>query len=52
MINLGEFQATIEKGMRIAQMILVPVKKVKIKEVTSLPKTERNGKSFGFTGLK
>ena len=52
MINFGKDQVKIEKGMRIAQMIIVPVKKVEIKEVKSLSKTERSGKNFYSTGIK
>ncbi|MEK6892807.1 MAG: dUTP diphosphatase [Nanoarchaeota archaeon] len=52
MINFGEDQVKVEKGMRIAQMIIVPVKKVEIKEVKSLSQTERSGKSFYSTGIK
>jgi dUTP pyrophosphatase len=52
MINFGEDQVKVEKGMRIAQMIIVPVKKVEIKEVKSLSQTERSGKAFGHTGIK
>jgi dUTPase len=43
---------TIEEGMRIAQMIIVPVRKVKIKEVKTLSKSQRSGKPIGCTGLK
>ncbi len=34
-VNLGEESILIERGMRIAQIIVVPVKKLKIKEVKS-----------------
>jgi len=52
LINFGEDKVTIEEGMRIAQMVIVPVKKLAIKEVKELSKTERTGKDFGHTGLK
>ena len=52
LINFGEETVQIEKGMRIAQMIILPVKKVKIKEVNQLPITERYDRSFGSTGMK
>jgi|SRR3989344_3381932 len=52
LVNFGEESVRIEKGMRICQMIVLPVVKVKIKDVKSLGKTERADKSFGSTGLK
>ncbi len=42
----------IEKGMRIAQIILVPIVKAKITEVKKLSSTERGDKGFGSTGMK
>lgn len=51
-INFGKEEIHIEKGMRIAQIVLVPVKKLKIREAKSLPKTERTGREKGSTGLK
>ena len=52
LVNLGEKTVQIEKGMRIAQLIILPVKKVKVKEVKSLLETKRGEKGFGSTGLK
>ena len=52
LINFGDETVQIEKGMSIAQMIVLPVKKVKIKEVKQLPITERYDRSFGSTGMK
>jgi dUTP pyrophosphatase len=52
LMNFGDETAEIEKGMRIAQMIILPVTKVKIKEVKSLSSTERKDRGFGSTGLK
>jgi dUTP pyrophosphatase len=42
----------IEKGMRIAQIILLPIVKAKIVEVKKLSQTERGEKGFGSTGMK
>jgi len=50
--NFGEDDVSIEKGMRIAQLIILPVIKVKVKEVKKLNETSRNEKSFGSTGVK
>jgi dUTP pyrophosphatase len=51
-VNFGDETACIEKGMRIAQMIILPVAKVKIKEVKKLSETKRGSKGFGSTGMK
>lgn len=51
LINFGDEEIEIEKGMRIAQMIIIPVTKVKVKVVSSLSKTERGSKGFGSTGI-
>jgi len=52
LINFADETAQIEIGMRIAQMIVIPVTKVKIQEVKSLPVTDRYDRSFGSTGMK
>jgi dUTP pyrophosphatase len=50
--NFGEDEVSIEKGMRIAQLIILPVIRVKVKEVKKLSETTRNQRSFGSTGVK
>ena len=52
LINLGEKTFIIEKGLRIAQMVLCPVIKANLKEVNELEKTERGTGGFGSTGTK
>jgi len=52
LINFGDDTVEIEKGMRIAQLVILPVTKVKVKQVDSLPITDRYDKGFGSTGLK
>ena len=52
LINLGEKPFIVEKGARIAQIVLCPIIKAKIKEVESLEKTERGSAGFGSTGTK
>ena len=52
LINLGKNTFTIEKGARIAQMVLCPIEKAKIKEVENLEKTNRGSGGFGSTGSK
>ena len=50
LINLGENFFTVEKGARIAQMVLCPLVKSKIKEVNNLDETKRGSGGFGSTG--
>jgi dUTP pyrophosphatase len=52
LINLGDETISIEKGMRIAQLVIMPVSKVLVKEVKSFANTTRGENSFGSTGLK
>ena len=48
--NFGNEDVYVERGMRIAQMLILPVKRCTIKEVKGLSKTERGEKGFGSTG--
>tara|TARA_B100000941_G_scaffold252156_1_gene199131 strand:- start:140 stop:580 length:441 start_codon:yes stop_codon:yes gene_type:complete len=52
LINLGEKTFTVEKGARIAQMVLCPIVKGRVKEVESLGETLRGSSGFGSTGKK
>ena len=52
LVNLSEETQYIETGMRIAQMIIIPVIKPKIIEVEELSETERGEKGFCSTGMK
>lgn len=52
LVNFGDEACLIEPGMRIAQMIVIPVTKVKIQEVSRLDITDRYDRSFGSTGMK
>jgi dUTP pyrophosphatase len=49
--NLGEEDFQVEKGMRIAQMLIQPVVTANLEEVESLDDTERAENNFGSTGL-
>ena len=51
MINLGDEDILIERGMRIAQGVVAPVVQVTIDAVTSLEDTERGSGGFGSTGV-
>tara|TARA_B100001094_G_scaffold265188_1_gene267558 strand:+ start:617 stop:1057 length:441 start_codon:yes stop_codon:yes gene_type:complete len=52
LINLSEKSFKIEKGLRIAQMVVCPVIKAFWKEVDVLEETERGLSGFGSTGTK
>ena len=52
LINLSDKIFIVEKGLRIAQMVLSPVVKATLKEVTELENTERGSGGFGSTGIK
>ena len=52
LINLSDKIFVIEKGFRIAQMVLCPVVRAKLKEVTELENTDRGSGGFGSTGIK
>lgn len=51
LINHGKQQFHVEKGMKIAQMVIKPVLKVTVKEVEELTDTTRGEGGFGSTGL-
>ena len=50
LINLSTKSFVVKSGDRIAQMILCPVAKGRLKEVKNLPKTVRGKGGFGSTG--
>ena len=50
LINLSKKSFVVKSGDRVAQMILCPVAKGKLKEVKNLPKTVRDKGGFGSTG--
>ena len=52
LINLGKENFKIEKGLRIAQMVLCPVVRATLKEVDILDETRRGAGGFGSTGVK
>lgn len=51
LVNFSDEEVEIEKGMKIAQLIILPVTKVSVKEVKALEKTERGDRGFGSTGF-
>jgi dUTP pyrophosphatase len=50
LINLGEEPVTVERGMRVAQMVIAPVARAKILDVAILDQTTRGSGGFGSTG--
>jgi dUTP pyrophosphatase len=51
LINLGEAPFRVERGMRIAQLVVAPVTAVRWRETGTLPETERADGGFGSTGV-
>ena len=52
LINQGQETFKVEKGLRIAQMVVCPVVQAQIKEVEDISETERGKGGFGSTGSK
>ncbi len=50
LVNLGKDSFTVERGMRIAQLIVAATMQVIVCEVTSLEETSRGVRGFGSTG--
>ena len=51
LINLGEEPFVILRGMRIAQMVIVPVTQMRVAEITEASETMRGAGGFGSTGV-
>ena len=51
LINLGDEAFTVERGMRIAQLVIAPVVQAGFNEVGDLDETERGAGGFGSTGV-
>jgi len=50
LVNLGAEPFVINRGMRVAQLVIAPILHVKLVESTSLDLTERSVGGFGSTG--
>jgi dUTP pyrophosphatase len=48
--NLGQQAVTLERGTRIAQLVIAPVVRAELREVGELPASARGGGGFGHTG--
>jgi dUTP pyrophosphatase len=51
LVNLGDQPFTVERGMRIAQMLVTPVPRVTWQVVQQLPASTRGSGGFGHTGV-
>lgn len=49
-VNLGDVPFTIERGMRIAQLVVAPVLRIQWVESATLEASARGSKGFGSTG--
>ncbi len=52
LVNLGSEPFTVEKGMKIAQIVVAQVVRAEIVEVASLAESDRGAGGFGSTGLQ
>ena len=50
LINHGQIDFTITRGMRIAQMVIAKYEHVILEEANSLDETTRGASGFGYTG--
>jgi dUTP pyrophosphatase len=51
LVNLGQAPFAVERGQRIAQLVVAPVSHVAWTETEMLPDTERGARGFGSTGI-
>jgi dUTP pyrophosphatase len=52
LINHGRESFSVTRGMRIAQLVIVPVAGAQLQKVDKLPETARGSRGFGSTGHK
>ena len=50
LINHGQHPFVVERGQRIAQLVIAPVTRVDLTPKTTLPPTQRGAGGFGSTG--
>lgn len=50
-INHGQDTFIVEEGMKIAQMVIKPVWRVEVQEVSSLSDSDRGEKGYGSSGI-
>jgi dUTP pyrophosphatase len=52
LVNLGTEPFVLTRGMRIAQLVVAPVARAKVVQVTELDPTTRGAGGFGSTGVR
>ena len=52
LVNLGDAPFTIQRGDRVAQLVVAPVVQVDVQLVEDLSESERGGGGFGHTGAR
>ena len=52
LINHSKINFKVERGMRIAQMVIAPVFQFNLVKTENLDKTERGSGGFGSTGIR
>jgi dUTP pyrophosphatase len=50
LVNLGEEDFTVTRGMRIAQILIAPVSQARVVEIAEASETSRGAGGFGSTG--
>ncbi|HLD95179.1 MAG TPA: dUTP diphosphatase [Alphaproteobacteria bacterium] len=51
LINFGQEDVVIERGMRIAQLVIAPCLRASLQPTANLSQTKRDGGGFGSTGV-
>jgi dUTP pyrophosphatase len=52
LVNFGQEKFTVTRGMRVAQIVFMPVTRVRLEQSSSLEVTARGEGGFGSTGLE
>lgn len=52
LVNWGEEPFVVERGMRIAQLVIAPVARVSLVKVEAVDRTARQDGGFGHTGMR
>ena len=51
LVNLGTEPFVVEKGMKVAQLVVAPVTQAEVVEVSAVDATDRGAGGFGSTGV-
>jgi dUTP pyrophosphatase len=51
LVNLGEEECSVTRGMRVAQLVVAPVVQAHLEERSHLEGTVRSAGGFGSTGI-